>query len=186
MSNVLNRDTKEYFTSVNTPNYPTRDWIINPDLTAVVGTNRKYWKIVGDTVSLMTKEERDVVDDDLTNLTALKQQRYQDIDNKTQTLISQGFIFDRETFSLSSNAQNTWMGLQIALVRGSLTSADFPLPISTKADYEYVLADEATAISFFGAAVVAYKSHLDSGRALKKAIFEAGTKIAVDAVIDSR
>lgn len=28
MANVLNRATKEYLTSVNTPDYPVSDWII--------------------------------------------------------------------------------------------------------------------------------------------------------------
>ena len=29
MANVLNRDTKAYLTSVNTPGYPVADWIIS-------------------------------------------------------------------------------------------------------------------------------------------------------------
>jgi len=30
MANVLNKITKQYLKSVNTPDYPTSEWIINP------------------------------------------------------------------------------------------------------------------------------------------------------------
>lgn len=62
MADVLNRTTKEYRTSVNTPDFPVIDWIHNPDLSAVTGFDAKYWTITGDAVSLMTLAERDAVD----------------------------------------------------------------------------------------------------------------------------
>lgn len=62
MANVLNRTTKVYLVSVNTPDYPTADWIINPDLSGVQGVPVKYWKIVGDIVSEMNQSEKDAVD----------------------------------------------------------------------------------------------------------------------------
>lgn len=62
MANVLHRTTKQYFQSVNTPDYPTIDWIINPDLSAVTGFDSKYWIITGDVVTLMSQAERDAVD----------------------------------------------------------------------------------------------------------------------------
>jgi len=62
MANVLNRTTKEYRPSVNTPDFPESDWIINPDLSAVEGQPSKYWKIDGDTVTLMDDIERTIVD----------------------------------------------------------------------------------------------------------------------------
>ena len=62
MASVLNRTTKVYLPSANTPDYPTSDWIINPDLSAVAGQPTKYWRIVGDIVSLLTQVERDAVD----------------------------------------------------------------------------------------------------------------------------
>ena len=40
------------------------NWISNPDLSAVVGFAPKYFKIVGDVVSLLTLAERDAVDAD--------------------------------------------------------------------------------------------------------------------------
>lgn len=62
MASVLHRTTKQYIGSANTPDFPTQDWIINPDLSAVVGFAAKYWVISGDSVSLMSQGERDAVD----------------------------------------------------------------------------------------------------------------------------
>jgi len=62
MANVLHRTTKKYIQSVNTPDYPIEDWIINPDLSAVTGFESKYWIITGDTVTLMGAAARDALD----------------------------------------------------------------------------------------------------------------------------
>lgn len=62
MADVLNRATKQYLRSVNTPDYPLIDWIIEPDMSAVTGYANKYWVITGDIVSLMSLTERDAVD----------------------------------------------------------------------------------------------------------------------------
>lgn len=62
MASVLNRATKAYLASVNTPDFPVIDWIINPDISAVAGQPSRYWNIVGDVVSLMSQSERNAVD----------------------------------------------------------------------------------------------------------------------------
>ncbi len=62
MANVLQRTTKEQRFSVNTPEYPPAVWVINPDLSGVVGVPKKYWKITGDVVSEMDQSEKDAVD----------------------------------------------------------------------------------------------------------------------------
>lgn len=62
MSEVINRTTLELKDSVNTPDYPVAQWIINPDLSGVASVPKKYWKIVGDNVEEMTQAEKDVVD----------------------------------------------------------------------------------------------------------------------------
>ena len=64
MSNVVHRTTKKYLRSVNTPDYPVEDWIINPDLSAVVQVPNKYWKIAGDVVTEMDLTEKSAVDRD--------------------------------------------------------------------------------------------------------------------------
>lgn len=62
MASVLNRTTKEFLRSVNTPEYDVAEWIINPDLSALAGVPIKYWKISGDAVTEMTQAEKDAVD----------------------------------------------------------------------------------------------------------------------------
>jgi len=56
-ADVLNRDSKVFLKSVHTPDYPVKQWIVNPDLSAVQGYAVKYWKIKGDIVLPMTVEE---------------------------------------------------------------------------------------------------------------------------------
>ncbi len=62
MANVLNRTTKEYRQSVNTPDFDPVDWIINPDLSAVQGVSNRYWVITGDTITEMSQAEKDALD----------------------------------------------------------------------------------------------------------------------------
>lgn len=62
MASVLNRATRQYIQSVNTPDYPSQDWIINPDLSAVAVWPNRYWLITGDAVTLMDAAARTAVD----------------------------------------------------------------------------------------------------------------------------
>ncbi len=63
MADVLNRTTRQFQPSVNTPDFPVADWIINPDMSAVTGFASKYWVITGDVVTLMSAAEQGAVDD---------------------------------------------------------------------------------------------------------------------------
>ena len=56
MANVLHRITKQYIKSVNTPDYPELEWIINPILP---NCNPIEWVVVGDLVRETTKDEKD-------------------------------------------------------------------------------------------------------------------------------
>lgn len=56
MANVLNKLTKQYLQSVNTPDYPESDWIINPILP---NCDQKFWLIEGDSIREMTQSEKD-------------------------------------------------------------------------------------------------------------------------------
>ena len=67
MANVLNKTTKVYLQSVNTPEYPETDWIINPDLSAVVGIPSCYWRIVERVV--VDEPARDETDPDTLEVT---------------------------------------------------------------------------------------------------------------------
>lgn len=62
MADVVNRTTNEYRRSVNTSDFDVADWIINPDLSSVVGVPNRYWVITGDVVSEMTQGQKDALD----------------------------------------------------------------------------------------------------------------------------
>lgn len=62
MATVLHRTTKELRRSVNTPDFPVGQWIINPNLSAVGSFPSKYWIITGDVVTLMNPPARNAVD----------------------------------------------------------------------------------------------------------------------------
>lgn len=63
MANVLHRLEKLYIESVNTPDFPEEEWIINPDVSSVIGLPVKYWVVEGDTVRPMTAEEQTTYDE---------------------------------------------------------------------------------------------------------------------------
>ncbi len=81
MSDVIHRTTLEFRKSVSTGRFDTADWIINPDLVALSGIDKKYWKVVGDTVVEMTQGEKDVVD--AAELATAKIERSEEVDQAT-------------------------------------------------------------------------------------------------------
>ena len=56
MANVINRKTKEYLKSINTPDYSENEWIINPILP---DCDSSEWIIKKDSVRETTQEEKD-------------------------------------------------------------------------------------------------------------------------------
>lgn len=85
MSNVLHRISKQYRPSVNTPDFPEEDWIINPDLSSVENVLVKYWKITSDVVSEMSQAEKDLVDASL--LPNAKTRKHQQIKGRSIQLV---------------------------------------------------------------------------------------------------
>jgi hypothetical protein len=192
MSTAINRNTLEYRERVSTPRYTVghpeanpdaADWILSPDLTPVAGLEQKYWKLTGDIFSAMTAGERTAVDDSVPYLNPLKAKRYGEIDLKTQALIAVGFTYDSNQFSLSLPAQHNWHGL---LMAADKTWVTFPFVISTIDNNEYTLPTVAACNQFVRDGFDVVKGHLESGRSLKKQVFDATTKAAVDAVVDNR
>jgi len=64
MATVVNRTAVplEILYSVNTPDYPVEQWIINPDLTILETVPIKYCKVSGDLIVEMSPAEKAVVD----------------------------------------------------------------------------------------------------------------------------
>ena len=115
------------------------------------------------------------------SLAVYKTNRYPAIDRRTRELIAVGFAYDGETFSLSSQAQSKWHGLYNA--SSDLT---FPVKVTTVDNNEYSIPDGPTGKAMYLTGINTVKTHLDSGRTLKKSIYDAADKAAVDAVIDNR
>jgi hypothetical protein len=183
MANVLNKQNFTYLTSVNTTLYLDDEWIINPDMSGVEGVDKRYWKIVGNSVVEMSQEEKDAKDASI--LPSVKQQKMDQIDAKTAKLVSVGFDFDGHTFSLSLAAQQNWTGLQVAISQGYLSEVAFPFEIATLDNGTYDLQWE-DAPTFFQNVLSALSTRLAAGRALKKQVEEATTLAEVEAVVDNR
>jgi len=179
MANVLNRTTKQYLKSVNTPDFPTASWIINPDLTAVAGVPSKFWKIIGDVVSEMSSAEKDTAD--LTNVKAAK---FEAIDLKTGELIAVGFTYSGKVFSLSIEAQAKMIGAHQLKDDPAFT---YPVTWGTLTDDSSVVLDDASDLhNFYLTGVGTIRVHLDGATPLKASVAAATTIGAVDAVVDPR
>ena len=67
MGRVLNKTTKEYHRSVNTPDYPDEDWWVNPtgaETLHAAGVPSRYWNVDGsDNCTEMSAGEKTTVDD---------------------------------------------------------------------------------------------------------------------------
>jgi len=167
----------EYRMSANTPT-DTVNWLKNPNLSDVSGVSQKYWKEDSGLVAEMSQGEKDIMDHG--DLTAHKQTRYAEIDDKTVSLISEGFTFDGNVFSLSVHAQTN-----INTIKNNSSVFTWPLAVTTNDNNVYMLS-EANLPGYWGAAMVATKTNLDTGRSLKKLIFDATDRAGIDAVVDTR
>ncbi len=189
MANVLNRTTLQCLKSVNTPDYPTEDWVINPDMSPVDGVDQMYWKLTGDVLSEMIQGEKDTVD--AARLSGYKTAKVTAVDAKTDELIALGFTFDSMQFSLSLGAQMKMVGTHQIKDALALT---YPINWNSIDDEDvYAIgagtdhaADAAILDAFYLTGLGTLRAHLDSGTALKDSVRAATTIAAVDAVVDSR
>jgi len=183
MANVLNKTTFKYLTSVNTPDYPTSDWVHNPDLSAVQGISKEYWAIdaYGDVVEMSQSEKDDVDGYNIDNLMSVK---FRAIDNRTMELIDVGFIFDGYLFSLSTAAQSRLMGID--QIRNDVAVV-YPIRWNSKDDMDvYEINDADEMHDFYLTAVGTYRVHVDNATNIKDQVRAAVTKADIDTVVDNR
>ena len=116
------------------------------------------------------------------DLDVLKGIRHRQIDEKTDSLIAAGFTYNTKTFSLSANAQLTWLGMYTSRV-----DLSYPVTVNTidDADTES-LTDANEVAAFYAAGLAQIRTHLDSGTALKQQVTAATDTAGVDAVVDNR
>lgn len=183
MADVLNRTTMQLLSSVNTPDYPSSDWIINPDLSAVAGVAVKYWKVAGDVVAEMDQSEKDVVD--AAELAEVKKAARAYIDDECERRIHDGPGFEYpptsgQFFSLSANAQIKWVGLAVGADYQS-----YPLTVMTVDDsVSYDIQDANEARTMYALAAGAVKDYLALATIAKVTVNAATTEADVAAAVN--
>ena len=119
-------------------------------------------------------------------LDELKAKKIAAIDSKTNELISSGFEFDGDSFSMSDAAQRNWCALAAAKANGMVP---YPLTISTIDEGCRQITDAETLAAFL-AAHLTYQTDntkpLASGRILKAQVTACENSGAVNAIIDNR
>lgn len=99
MSNVLNRITKEYLISVNTPDYSIEEWVINPKM---LSCDKKYIIIEDDDVREMTQIEKDELKATEDVIKALEEAKIEEERIKAQEEAEQIAIDDKNKFTALS------------------------------------------------------------------------------------
>jgi hypothetical protein len=130
----------------------------------------------------MNQSEKDAVD--ATLLPAAQLAKCKEIDARTDELIAAGFTYDSKTFSLSQAAQSRLTGINQVRDDAAVT---YPIVWNTLDDSDTLsIVDSAALLTFYLTAMGTYRTHVDSGTALKDDVRAATTIAAVDAVVDSR
>jgi len=152
------------------------------DITNYTGINISgdSLEVCGDSFITEANVDASVLNHIIEPLANLKARRYGEIDLRTGQLIGAGFTYDSAQFSLSANAQLNW-----SEIHSNVSAFSDPVEVATIDNNVYDLT-HANVDAFWTAALNATKGHLDSGRALKKSVFDAADKAAVDAVVDNR
>lgn len=117
-------------------------------------------------------------------LKAYKRQRFDEIDDRTDELIAEGFTYNTKVFSWSVKAQSKLAGLHQVRNDGALV---YPYKWNTIDDIGMIsIANAVDLHTFYMTGLATYWAHVDSGTALKIQIRSATTKAEVDAVVDTR
>lgn len=125
MANVLNRSTLKYLESVNTPDYPVENWVINPDMSGVASVPQKYWKLIGDVPSEMSTEEKQLVDQaNLPNqIKAVVNNAMNFGSNLIFEFATENVLLGITQLGLTSHVRRTCVEVVSALTTGSLYDA---------------------------------------------------------------
>lgn len=143
MADVLHKTTKEQRFSVNTPDYSDATWIINPDLSAVTGLPKRYWKIDGTNITEMNQSEKDATDAVILSDEREKRNTY--LQNQVeQFVIDQGYT---EGIQHSFNAMYS-DGNRIRPVRGSYIQdyVNFITAVNTELTDKQDIVNDTTSI----------------------------------------
>lgn len=142
-------------------------------------TLSEKWRPVG---AYLRKREGVLIKDRLADNPAPKKAvKIAAINKKTRALIAAGFQYSGMTFSLSPEAQVTWIGMYNA--KGNIT----PVEVGNIDDTGTLVLNSKTEVDdFYEAAQAAVLAARTSGLALKKSVIAATTEAGVDAIVDTR
>ncbi len=117
------------------------------------------------------------------HLNAYKQFRYEQIDKKDEVLIKQGFTHNGQVFSLSNNAQKTWL-----MLHQMRTLLPYPFNKTVLDDSlpSYTIANQAELETMAATILGTVNVIISSGDALKDSIRAATTKGTIDLIADTR
>lgn len=115
------------------------------------------------------------------NIELLKAERIKEIDEKTESIIYNGILFDGEMFSSSPEAQRNWIGMYTAR-----TVLPYPFLVTTLDDKEYSFTNATSVEIFYLTGMSMINSIISSGRSIKMQINNCNTKEEIDAIVDSR
>ena len=180
MANVLHRQTRQYLTSVNTPDYDPAEWLVNPSLPDGVPPER--WVVDGDSVRGPTPQEAAVFD--AADLWITKQNRISAIDARTADIVTSGVEVATgktvgTTLPATQNLQNLVLGV-------NLGTLDLPQDVSTTDGGSYTITGSADLVRVAGLLTLHQRTALDAGRALRAQVLAATSIDAVNAVEDIR
>lgn len=190
MGNVLHRVTKDFLKSVNTPDFPSGTYAINPAGTAGLeggSVPTKYWKLTGthpaETAVEMDAGEKESVDDSAPVLAATKAARYVLIDGKTQDIIDEGFVHAAQTFGMSTGEITNFEAWREKIRAGTDT---YPKDWVLKDLTVYSVTDRVDFLRMYHTCLEASEAAHTSALIFRSDIAAATTDAAVDAVVDGR
>jgi hypothetical protein len=109
------------------------------------------------------------------------------IDEKTEHLLSLGYSYDGNTFSMSIPAQVKMIGLVTAHSAGILVDPDhYPVNYACLDETEYLIVDSASLLAMYGAGFTRMRTVCCGGADLKQQCLDATTQAELDAVVDNR
>lgn len=158
MADVLNKTSKLFLSSVNTPDYLDGNWLINPDMSVVAGLPMKYWLIEGETLRAATAEERGQIDlvDEYSGMAIeqVKRVLHSKINAYRDSYIDGGVIYMSNMFDSDDRARENILGMCSAISLG----IEFPENFTwrTRNNEDVVMGRQA--LTQFGLSVLTFVS----------------------------
>ncbi len=182
MGTVLHRTTKEIRRSINTPDYPPADWLVNPDLSAVEGHPDSRWIVDGDAVRLPNESELPAIE--AAELAAAKAEKMEAINAKTAALIEAGSVtVNGVAISTALTNQVSLQAIDTLVGKGIAT---YPQPISATDGTQYAITSQADMDRIGGIVATFVMTKKAQGRTLRAQVLACTTAAQVEAVEDTR